>query len=134
MARSSPSRRKSPKPRRKKQTKFRLLFDENFSPKPLKRLKKAGHNIKYAGTPQRRQSLTDRQVFDWACEEKRLIVTRNTKDFRRFMQMRKATATGILSLSPNLKPQEIDKLLTNFLAKSSENKLYGEITTIRKQR
>ena len=61
---------------------MRLLLDEHFSPRRIGgRLTAAGHDVlaiaeipAYAGLP-------DEQVLELAADERRVLVTRNAKDF-----------------------------------------------------
>lgn len=121
---TSRSHGQRPKKKKSKGIKFRLLFDENFSPKGIPTVKQM-HDVVYVG--RKMSGATDEEVFAYAVEERRLIVTKDTKEFRRLLKSKGEDRTGIIALSPHASPKKVDKELPKFLSKSKEEDLYGKM-------
>lgn len=63
---------------------MRLLLDEHFSPRRVgERLAAAGHDVLALAADPRYAGLTDDAVLELAATERRVLVTRNAKDFDR---------------------------------------------------
>ncbi len=63
----------------------RFVLDEMHAPVVAHSLREAGHDvIAVADTPELR-AMTDEDLFQWAAEHSRRIVTENIKDFRRIL-------------------------------------------------
>lgn len=108
--------------------KHKLLLDENF---PIRRYfpnLNSRFDVKHIEADLNQTGLSDPQVYALACKERRLIVTRNIKDFEQLA--RASNETGILGISPNLTFEQIDKKLTALLTKSTRNSLLGKITKL----
>jgi predicted nuclease of predicted toxin-antitoxin system len=60
----------------------RLLLDAHLSPKRIGvALRAAGHDVLALAEHPELEALTDAQVLEFAVEERRVLVTRNAKDF-----------------------------------------------------
>src|SRR5262249_24550245 len=112
----------------KKFHKHKLLLDENMPGRRtfprlnmLFDVKHIRDDFKGAGTP-------DQQVYEIAKQSKRLIVTNNVKHFKILAD--KSQDTGVIGVSPNLRPDQIDSKLTALLRKSSEKALFGKYTAL----
>ncbi len=112
----------------RKFVKFKLLLDENF-PSRLK-FPRLNHrfDLKHLVVDFRKSGVTDPQVYRFACQQKRIIITFNDRDFRKMAE--KSTLAGIIGVSKNLTNQHIDKKINSLLLKSFENDLYGKFIYI----
>jgi predicted nuclease of predicted toxin-antitoxin system len=60
----------------------RLLLDEMFSPAIAAELRQLQHDVASIAEKAELRSMSDDEVFAWACAEQRWILTENVKDFR----------------------------------------------------
>lgn len=60
----------------------RLVLDEMFSPALAQALREAGHDVLAVAEVAELRAMTDAELFGWAAEARRRIVTENVKDFR----------------------------------------------------
>jgi hypothetical protein len=60
----------------------RLLLDEMFSPGIAAELRALGHDVLAVADRPDLRSKPDKEVFTWACTERRWLLTENVKDFR----------------------------------------------------
>lgn len=111
---------------------FKLLLDENFPTRD--KLPRLNHrfNLKHLVVDLRRSGITDRQVYELACNQGRLVITFNDKDFRELAATNKTG--GIIGVSANLTIESIDKKLTALLIKSRQNQLFGHFTYVSGER
>ena len=108
--------------------KHKLLLDENF---PIRRHFSALNSrfdVKHVGADLNQEGLSDPEVYALARKQKRLVITRNIKDFKELAQT--SNDTGVIGISPNLTFDQIDKKLTALLNKSTKKSLFGKLTTI----
>lgn len=113
---------------KRKLHKFKLLLDENFPLRQRFLLLNSRYNVKHIKGDYKQAGLSDEAVYECAKEEKRLIVTFNDKDFREIAA--RSSDTGVIGVSTNLTPDQIDKKLTSFLRKSIPKDLFGRFTYI----
>lgn len=108
--------------------KFKLLLDENLPPRTY--FKRLNHlfNVKHISIDLKQAGLSDEKVYKEAVKLNRLIITFNGDDFKNFAQ--KSKKTGIIYVSNNLTPDQIDRKLTALLLRSTPNSLYGKFTTL----
>lgn len=85
-------------------------------------------DVKHIKSDLRKIGLPDEQAYALAIEQKRLIVTYNTKDFRRLAENSKDA--GVIGVSALMPYPHIDNKLTALLTKSSQNALYGKYTAL----
>lgn len=64
----------------------RLLLDEMFSSRIAEELQRRGHDVLSVVLDPELRSLSDAEVWAWAGEHGRRVVTENVKDFRRLMR------------------------------------------------
>ena len=108
--------------------KHKLLLDENMSSR-LKFPRLNGlFNVKHIRDDLHVSGISDPEVFTLAKEQKRLIVTLNGDDFRHMAE--KSPDTGIISVSDNLRTDQVDSKLTALLVKSSAHALQGKFTAL----
>lgn len=60
----------------------RLLLDEMFAPRIAEELRRRGHDVLALVADAELRSLSDPEVYAWAGEHGRRVVTENVKDFR----------------------------------------------------
>jgi hypothetical protein len=97
---------------------------------PRNDFKRLNHlfDVKHIALDFNKAGISDEQVYQEAVKLHRLIITFNGDDFEDMA--RKSTTTGIISLSNNLTPEQIDTKLVALLVRSTSNSLYGKFTTI----
>lgn len=108
--------------------KHRLLLDENFPVRTYFPTLNRTFDVKHIEANLNEAGLSDPQVYALARKEKRIIVTRNIKDFETLAYI--SNETGVIGVSPNLIFGQIDKKLTALLMKSTKKSLLGKLTKI----
>src|SRR5258706_15129000 len=99
--------------------KHKLLLDEGiFKRQSLKRINNR-YNIKHIKHDLNKSGITDREVYDIACKEKRIIVTYNIEDFKKLALQN--NDTGIIGVTQAVTAEQLDTRLNSLLSKSSEN-------------
>lgn len=63
----------------------RLLLDEMFSPTLAAALRDLGHDVIAVAERSDLRSMTDSEIFAWAANERRWLLTENVRDFRPLM-------------------------------------------------
>jgi len=106
-----------------KTSKPKLLLDENC--RPRKRFPKLNslYDVKHVAEDLHKSGLKDREVYELAKEQGRLVVTYNDKDFLPFAD--KSEDSGVIGVSPNLSTAQIDTKLVALLRKSNRKSLYA---------
>lgn len=99
----------------------KLLLDENFPVRSYFPALNKRYDVKHITSDLNQESLSDRQVYKTAQQQTRLVVTYNIKDFVGFVE--NDTKAGVIGISPNLAPTQIDKKLTALLVKSTPKSL-----------
>ena len=108
--------------------KFKLLLDENMPARTYFERLNHLHDVKHIVIDLNISGLPDEKVYQEAAKRQRLIVTFNGNDFKDLAG--KSNATGILYVSNNLSPEQIDRKLVALLIRSTPKSLYGRFTTI----
>lgn len=106
----------------------KLILDEGFHLRSRFPILNSRFDLKHVAADFKKSSMPDPQVYQLARAEKRLLVTYNIKDFKRFA--RESKETGIIGVSPNLSLDQIDKKLTSILTKAGRKELVGKLTMI----
>jgi hypothetical protein len=70
---------------RRGRTAVALVLDEMHAPAVADALRKRGHDVVSVAERPDLRALTDEELFVWAGEEARRLVTENVKDFRRLV-------------------------------------------------
>jgi predicted nuclease of predicted toxin-antitoxin system len=107
-------------------SKPKVLLDENMPPR--QKLPRTNHrfDVKHVALDLHKTGISDEEVYDFACKEKRLIITANYNDFLKHVD--KSARSGIIGVSPNLSVEQIDKKLISKLIRSKN--LFGKFTYI----
>lgn len=108
--------------------KHKLLLDENFPVRTYFPVLNRRFDVKHIGADFNKGGLSDPKVYDLARKEKRIVVTRNIKDFDKLALT--SNETGVIGISSNLTFEQVDKKLTALLNRSTKNSLLGKITKI----
>src|SRR3989344_8497518 len=99
--------------------KHKLLLDEGIFPrKSLKRIN-GRYNIRHIKHDLHKGGVTDKEVYEVAKKQKRIIITYNIGDFRKLAK--KSQDTGIIGVTQGFTPDQLDTKLNSLLSKSSEN-------------
>src|SRR5437764_12349769 len=109
--------------------KHKLLLDEGFPPRMYFPRLNERFDVKHIKQDFRKIGLPDTEVYAFARESKRLIVTYNAKDFRRLAQNSKET--GVIGVPALMLYYHIDNKLTSILINSSTNALHAKDTALR---
>ncbi|MGI8419255.1 MAG: DUF5615 family PIN-like protein [Candidatus Levyibacteriota bacterium] len=108
--------------------KHKLLLDEGlYKRQSLKRIN-SRYNIKHISHDFNKGGITDKEVYDVARREKRIIITYNIDDFKKLVQQ--SSETGVIGVTQNLTPDQLDRKLNALLSRSSEKSLYGKYTPL----
>jgi hypothetical protein len=75
----------SPAPRRRVKGRVALLLDEMHAPVVAQALRDRGHDVMSVAENPDLRALTDDELFAWAAERGRRLVTENVKDYRRLL-------------------------------------------------
>src|SRR6266566_4954275 len=112
----------------KKFYKYKLLLDENMPPRIKFTRLNSRYDLKHIRDDFHLTGLPDPDVYEFARQRKRLILTFNGDDFKPLVT--KSLETGVIYLSENLLNEQIDTKLTALLSKNTPKALYGKLTTI----
>ena len=108
--------------------KHKLLLDEGFPPRLYFPRLNERFDVKHIKTDFRKIGLPGTEVYAFAVMLKRLIVTYNAKDFRRFAH--NSEETGVIGVPALMLYHHIDTKLTSLLTHSSPNALQGTYTAL----
>lgn len=108
--------------------KHKLLLDENFPVRSYFPNLNSRFNIKHLKTDLHLSGLPDIDVYKLAKVRGQIIVTYNIKDFAPLVE--NDPDGGVIGITPNLQPEQVDKRLTALLSKSTKKSLLGKLTTI----
>lgn len=108
--------------------KHKLLLDEGLFPKKsLPRINNR-HDVKHIKHDFRRGGISDVEVYALAAKQKRIIVTYNSKDFKKLVKEGKNA--GVVGVSTGLTPDQLDSKLNALLSKKSSKNLYGRYISL----
>ena len=108
--------------------KYKLLLDEGFLFRTRLPILNSRFNVKHILGDLKTEGLPDREVYQIALSQKRLLVTFNSRDFKQFASLSKDS--GVIGISQELPKDQIDKKLTALLMRSKPSDLYGKFTAI----
>jgi predicted nuclease of predicted toxin-antitoxin system len=103
-------------------SKPKLLLDENFQPRIRFPKVNELYDVKHVAEDLRKGGLEDQQVYELAVKLGRIVVTYNVKDFLPFAES--SEHSGVIGVSANLTPPQIDTKLVALLRKSSPKQLH----------
>src|SRR5947199_7859024 len=108
--------------------KHKVLLDEGFPPRWYFPMVNERFDVKHIKHDFQKIGLPDTEVFAFAAQVKRLIVTYNAKDFRPLAAT--SQETGVIGVSALMPYHQIDTKLTSLLTNSSEHALRGTYTAL----
>jgi hypothetical protein len=108
--------------------KHKVLLDENMPQRAFFPRLNNRFNIKHVRDDFHRGSIGDPEVYDLAVLQGRILVTYNIKHFRSLAGSK--NDAGIIGVSPNLTPAQVDTKLTALLTKSTPGTLLGKYTNL----
>ena len=111
--------RKVPKPK--------LLLDEGFPPRSTYKQSNQYCDIKHISHDFKLGGADDDQVYDFACSQKRILATFNTKHFRSKLSDESVTIVGV---SMKITADELDKKLLKLLRNLKPTDALGKFFTI----
>jgi hypothetical protein len=101
--------------------KYKVLLDENMPLRTAFPNLNSKFNVKHIEDDLKQGSLADPDVYQLAVDQKRILVTFNSKHFRKLAGSR--GDAGIIGVSASLAPSQIDTKLTALLTKSTPRAL-----------
>lgn len=108
--------------------KHKLLLDEGLYPrKSIPRIN-SRYDIKHIKHDLKGAGLEDEEVYEIAVQQKRIIITYNTRHFIKLS--RRSKESGIIGVTQGLTPEQLDTKLNSLLSKSSEKSFYGKYTSL----
>lgn len=108
--------------------KHKLLLDEGFYFRQSLPITNSRFDLKHISGDYKQEALKDPQLYEFAKQKSRILVTFNIKHFKPLAQLSKLT--GVIGVSENLTLEQLDKKLTALLTKSTKKSLLGKMTTI----
>lgn len=108
--------------------KHKLLLDEGIFPRESLRRINSRYNIKHIKHDLNQGGITDKEVYEIANQQKRIIITYNIDDFKQLAILNKNT--GVIGITHDLTPDQLDTKLNSLLSKSSEKQFYGKYTPL----
>lgn len=108
--------------------KHKLLVDENMPERQTFPRLNAFFDVKHIRDDLNSGGLPDPQVYMLAVKLNRLLVTYNAKDFKKLASQ--SLDTGVIGVSANLSPHQVDTKLTALLMRSGEKALLGNYTPL----
>lgn len=106
----------------------KLLLDEGFYSRQSLPITNSRFDLKHISGDFKQEALPDFQLYEFAKEKSRILITFNVKDFKPLAKLSKLT--GVIGVSANLTLEQIDKKLTALLNKSTKTSLLGKLTII----
>ena len=110
----------------------KLLLDEGLYPrKSLLRIN-SRHDVKHIKHDFHIGGIKDEEIYKIAVKQKRIIITYNTRDFRKMAKY--SSNSGIIGVSQGLTPDQLDTKLSSILSKNSVKAFYGKYTPLSKNK
>ncbi len=108
--------------------KHKLLLDEGlFRRQSLKRIN-SRYNIKHIKHDFNKGGIKDKEVYEIARKEKRIIITYNIDDFKKLAKQ--SSDTGVIGVTQVFTPDQLDTKLNSLLSESSEKSFYRKYTSL----
>lgn len=104
------------------------MLDENFPVRSYFPNLNRRYDVKHITKDLNIPSLPDTKVYKLAQKSGRIIITYNVKDFIPLVE--NDLKAGVIGVSPNLPPDQVDKKLTALLIKSKRKTLVGKLTLL----
>lgn len=108
--------------------KHKILLDENVHYRAYFPILNSLFDIKHITEDYHQVGLDDPEVYKYAINVGRIIVTFNIKDFSELALTSKET--GVVGISSHLPVELIDKKLTALFRRATRKSLLGKLTTV----
>ena len=108
----------------RKHKRYKLLLDESLPPRTFYPQANNLHDLKHIKHDLHRGGISDREVYQIASIQNRLVVVFNKKDFKPLVQ---ATKPSIVFLSPALSNKQVDLKLCKMLGGLTKSELTGHL-------
>lgn len=108
--------------------KHKLLLDEGLYPRKLLSRTNNRYNIRHIKHDLNKGGIEDKQIYEIAIKQNRIVVTYNVRDFRKLATQNKSA--GVIGVTQGFTPEQLDTRLNSLLSKSSENSFYGKYTPL----
>jgi predicted nuclease of predicted toxin-antitoxin system len=108
--------------------KWKLLLDENMPSRQRFPRLNSRFDIKHVRDDFHATGSKDPAVYEIARTSGRLLITFNGDDFQALAL--KSTETGVISISPNMRNDQIDTKLTALLTKGGKGAFLGKMTNL----
>jgi hypothetical protein len=108
--------------------KHKLLLDENMPLRSDFPILNSKFDVKHLANDLRQAGLADPDVYQLALEHKRILVTYNSKHFRKLAGSR--NDAGIIGISAGLASSQVDTKLTALLMRSTPHALEKKFTPL----
>lgn len=82
-----------------------LVLDEMFPPAIAEELRRRGHDVIAVAADPHLRAISDLELFAWAAQQRRRLVTENAKDFRRLLADTGTAGPGLLLTSSRSFPR-----------------------------
>lgn len=107
-------------------------MDEGLYPrKSLPRINNR-HSVEHIKHDLNSPGIKDKEVYEIAVRQKRIIVTYNTRDFKNLAKLNKNS--GVIGVGQRLTPEQLDTKLNSLLSKKPTKSFYGKYTPLGKTR
>jgi hypothetical protein len=108
--------------------KHKLLLDENMPHRTEFPSLNSKFDVKHIEDDLGKGGLADPDVYQLAVDQKRVLVTFNSKHFRKLAGSKEDA--GIIGVSANMPSTQTDTKLTALLMRSTPNALHGKFTPL----
>jgi len=108
--------------------KHKLLLDEGLYPRNVLQRTNNRQNLMHIKHDLNKGGIPDKEVYEVACKQKRIVVTYNIDDFRVLAKLNKES--GVIGVTDNLSPNQLDTKLSSLLNKNPEKSFYGKHTPL----
>lgn len=109
---------------------YNLLLDEGLYPRKSLSRVNSRHNVKHIKHDLNSAGIKDKEVYKIAIEQKRIIVTYNTRHFKKLATLNENT--GVIGVGQGITPEQLDVKLNSLLSRSLKKSFYGKYTPLSK--
>lgn len=108
--------------------KHKLLFDENMPPRTQYHRLNEHFDVKHVSHDYHQQGLPDPEVYEMACDQRRIIVTINRDDFAKLVGTKEDC--GIIAIPDGPAATRTDTKLTALLMRHGPNYFRGRLVPL----
>lgn len=108
--------------------KHKLLLDEGLYPRQYLKRTNSRYDVKHIKHDLNKGGIKDKEVYEIAVEQKRIVVTYNIDDFKKLAT--KSKNAGVIGVAQGMSPEQLDKKLNALLNRSTAKSLYNKYTSL----